>query len=439
MINLKQSVLASTLAISSFGLGAVESYTVIDLGKIEDKPFFVYDINDADEIVGYSYSANNIPFHGVAVKDGMATDLPAIVNETTDLSAYFKLNNNGVSVGFSSETIIRSDQSVNIDRAIYTDIINPELKLVPPLDEETPLNMRALSINDGAFIVGVADYNAPDDEYISGGDATKSAKRGFVYDSVNDILTRLEPLNYNQYYVSAALVDINNNGLAIGWSEQYKDSFNTLRGYYVNVNTPTELIEIPASAEDRSNRAMAINQQGIIAGMRNVDRSFYFTGYLFDTNTETLTDIPNLKEDYFPQSVAAITTPYDINSENQVVGISLIEIAPVQYHAFIYENGETKDLNTLIDCKADPDAEQIGQPDWVLQEARAINNNGVIVGNGFLNGQKRAFKLVPRHGVAPKPCQDLVIKEDSGSGSFSWGGLLVLMTLAGLRRRQSKV
>jgi len=33
---------------------------------------------------------------------------------------------------------------------------------------------------------------------------------------------------------------------------------------------------------------------------------------------------------------------------------------------------------------------------WVLNEATGVNEAGVVVGNGTLNGQTRAFRLTPR-------------------------------------------
>jgi len=43
-----------------------------------------------------------------------------------------------------------------------------------------------------------------------------------------------------------------------------------------------------------------------------------------------------------------------------------------------------EDLNALVTA-----------PGWTLEEARAINDQGVIVGQGWLNGQRRAWMLVP--------------------------------------------
>ncbi len=74
------------------------------------------------------------------------------------------------------------------------------------------------------------------------------------------------------------------------------------------------------------------------------------------------------------QSVAA-----DINNAGLIVG-------ELGQHAVLWENGQMKDLNTLIPANSG----------WVLQSARAINNKGQIVGKGTFNGQTRAFLIKPQ-------------------------------------------
>jgi len=92
---------------------------------------------------------------------------------------------------------------------------------------------------------------------------------------------------------------------------------------------------------------------------------------------------------------------YDINSSGYVVGRSDVGSGT---HAFIWHDdnsdgqptaGELKDLNTLV-------ANLTG---WsVLQEARAINDGGQIVGWGTKsNGETHAFLLTPA-GFTPPPC-----------------------------------
>ena len=52
-------------------------------------------------------------------------------------------------------------------------------------------------------------------------------------------------------------------------------------------------------------------------------------------------------------------------------------------HAFLYREGRMQDLNDLIPSGSG----------WVLEEARAINDRGQIVGFGTFQGRTRAFLL----------------------------------------------
>ncbi|HEX4770846.1 MAG TPA: hypothetical protein VH351_08465 [Bryobacteraceae bacterium] len=65
-----------------------------------------------------------------------------------------------------------------------------------------------------------------------------------------------------------------------------------------------------------------------------------------------------------------------INQAGEVVGTS-------DGFAFLYVNGKMIDLNSLL-------PENSG---WQVQDATAINNYGVVVGEGTYNGQERAFVL----------------------------------------------
>ncbi len=73
-----------------------------------------------------------------------------------------------------------------------------------------------------------------------------------------------------------------------------------------------------------------------------------------------------------------LSTAYDINNAGLMVGES-------GGRAILWENGQLKDLNSQIPANSG----------WVLQNARAINHRGQIVGKGTFNGQTRAFMLKP--------------------------------------------
>jgi probable HAF family extracellular repeat protein len=76
---------------------------------------------------------------------------------------------------------------------------------------------------------------------------------------------------------------------------------------------------------------------------------------------------------------------HGINSLDQIVGGSNLSGDAVE-HAFIYQNSQLTDLNTLIPSDSG----------WVLNGASAINDNGWIVGRGVNpQGQQTAYLLQP--------------------------------------------
>ncbi len=117
--------------------------------------------------------------------------------------------------------------------------------------------------------------------------------------------------------------------------------------------------------------AEAINANGQVVGTARLANS---TPHAFLWQNGSMQDLGALTWD---QSIA-----YDINDKGQVVGA--LQTGQTS-HAFLWANGQLQDLNSLIPANTG----------WVLQEARAINNKGRIVGFGTFNGQTRAFLLKP--------------------------------------------
>jgi probable HAF family extracellular repeat protein/T5SS/PEP-CTERM-associated repeat protein len=116
--------------------------------------------------------------------------------------------------------------------------------------------------------------------------------------------------------------------------------------------------------------AEAINENGQVVGVARLangtPHAFLWDGGMQDLGALT-----------WDQSIA-----YDINDKGQVVGA--LQTGQTS-HAFVWADGQMQDLNNLIPSDSG----------WVLQEARAINNKGRIVGFGTINGQTRAFLLKP--------------------------------------------
>ena len=431
MINFKKSLVAAAVALSAGSLSAVESYNVIDLGSLNDNPLWVYDVNNSDTAVGYSYDepATTLELEkrrAYSYLNGTVTDLGSIVNApigdaqvVVDESLMFGVNNNGLAVGYSLQV---NDDNVSRARAVYTDIGSDTINIIPELVTDEFENMRALSVNDNGLVVGFATTNPDDDTNAANESIDVFVTRGFVYDIGAGTITRVDPVNYAGTESNASVRDINNSGRLVGWSHELIENTLYARSFYADATDLAGAVEIPLTDDRRVSFPWAINDNNMIVGKRNVgedtlESSLFFHGYIYNIADQTITEIPELNPGFIPdrrQGFSDISVAFDINNSNQVVGKGLVEVVPHTYHATIFENGTLSNLNDLIDCKVDPNAEAVGSPDWVLTEARAINDNGVIVGNGLLNGVRKAFMLVPRPGVPPRVCQD---PEDDNGGS----------------------
>ncbi len=121
--------------------------------------------------------------------------------------------------------------------------------------------------------------------------------------------------------------------------------------------------------------------------IKEISQAFYQCGYLWDGEARALGPMTRngaMDWNHIPRA---------LNDQGQVVGAVRCNLADASdqphaflYHAFLYHDGVMQDLNDLID-------EHSG---WTLIEARSINNHGQIVGDGEINGARRAFLLTPR-------------------------------------------
>lgn len=77
---------------------------------------------------------------------------------------------------------------------------------------------------------------------------------------------------------------------------------------------------------------------------------------------------------------------FAVNNPGHVVGVSSPSwMSSIGERAFIFRAGVMQDLNNLIPANSG----------WVLSRAVDINDAGQIVGDGFKNGEPRAFLLTP--------------------------------------------
>ncbi|TQV71529.1 DUF3466 family protein [Aliikangiella marina] len=464
MINLKKSLLAGAIAACSLSAAAVETaYNIVPLGTFEDNEIFAFGINNNDVAVGYSYVTGGFPSRGYAYDNGTFTNMGSIVNQelaigfiaaTIDESVAFDINDNGMMIGYSVESVPQFDENndpvtVTVDqgldterelqsglpvqRAIYTQVGSQVLSQVPLFEPEQDHGVRALAVNNNGVIVGFAELDVDDDLTAEGEDAEFIVNRGVIYDTQTDTLTRVNPLNYDNLPRSIALKDINDNGVAVGWSQVAFESSFLFNGVVVNAASPETLTTIDPG-EETASLFNAINNNGMVAGkLYDLEKQRY-EGIMFNSNNGAFEIIPPLVEGLDSQICCDNASPYDINAQNIIVGSMIADVVPDTYHAFAYQNGTTYDLNDLIDCTQ---TLTTGVRDWVLYEARQINDNGIIIGNGLFGGERKAFMLTPNPGATPTQCDFEQEEEDSGSGSIPASLIVLLSCLAVIRRKVS--
>lgn len=128
--------------------------------------------------------------------------------------------------------------------------------------------------------------------------------------------------------------------------------------------------------------AYAVNSSGDVVGGSRTDPSSGTPTHAFLYHQGAMTDLGTLAGD-------STSSADSINDSGQIVGVSQSDTAP---RAFLYENGQMYDLNSLID----PASPLVGLV--TLDEAVSVNASGWIAVNGTDSrdpGWTRAFLLIP--------------------------------------------
>ncbi len=341
-------------------------------------------INNAGQVVGSSYNLS---------ETGTREDREAFIWDATNgvralptlsgESVAWDVNENGRASGYSY------DQSAQ-QRAVWWDVPGNQITDIGTLTNSTTQvsgpTSTAYGINDSGIVVGNADI--PEDS----GSPPEIRFHAFLYDvggGIQDLgtLTTAWPEYQNGYSIAYG---INTQGDVVGTANDA--SFNFLPFVFDTTNG------MQALAQDSNFTgewyAVAINDAGLIAGHVIVDTNQSLP-FFWQSRSATPTQVQMPAG--FPYGEF-----YGINNSGQMVGIMWSDPGPEAVeHGFIFDavNG-VRDLNDLI-------AEQSG---WVLTYARAINDQGQIVGLGTLNGQKRGFMLTQ----APPPAATLLTPTGAG-------------------------
>ncbi|HEX4770845.1 MAG TPA: DUF3466 family protein [Bryobacteraceae bacterium] len=223
-------------------------------------------------------------------------------------------------------------------------------------------------------------------------------------------------------YVNSGAAAVNSSGMVVGSSEYLESGDDSPRhAVFYSAGKTTDIGDLTGSGyTQKQSFGNAINDRGQIAGMSDTTSGaqhafLYSNGKMSDLgslggNSAALgiNDAGEIIGDSFLADgsqhaflkgkggmvdLGTLGGTYSrakgINANGEIVGNSSLQ--NTQQDAFLYLNGAMIDLNSLL-----PD-----NSGWQLEDATAINNNGVIVGDGTYNGQERAFILYTTPEPAP--------------------------------------
>ena len=264
-------------------------------------------------------------------------------------------------------------------------------------------------INDFEQIVGQVFFCD-----MVGGNCINGRTRGFVFDhGASTVLSTLGGRD------SQAL-GINNAGQTVGWSHTAGPAPGVSGDEHAFIFQNGIMEDIGTKTTSRGTWASSINETGQVSGWARASSpsssdngAFFYSGgaFQFFAQSGTAWDVNNAGQvvgvmggnddgsgqaflfsggvvqnlgSVSPQHTYALA--YAINNAGHIVGFSSPSFfSSSGEQAFIFSAGVMQNLNNLIPANSG----------WVLTRAVDINDAGQIVGNGFKNGQPRAFLLTP--------------------------------------------
>lgn len=356
-----------TVGIIAIGIGSTAPVNAAALYEITELSFLPSDINDSAQVVGGNY----------LWEAGKVTDLTTLPGpNNSDLSAR-AINNKGAIAG---NGIVSGEDTGFISNG---STVSPAF------------NCGELCLDRFTFVQDINDSGT-----LAVSISSLFSSGSITVDS-NGIITVLNEERAN-------INSLNNQGQIVGTVSYRGGQTN---GFFSEDRVEiTNLIPVAGQLDpyytappyDRST-ANDIADNGSIVGSSLINPS-----PSFENNPQEAT----LWEDITQPGVSLGTlggedsAALGINNLNQVVGSSFLEDDSTQ-HAFLWEEGELIDLNSLI-------AHETG---WELTSAFEINNNGDIIGVGNFNGEQRGFVAK----AIPEPSSILGIL---GLGLFGFGNWL---------------
>src|SRR5215469_1716556 len=315
-------------------------YYVIDLGTLGGSASASLSINDRGQVVGGSTTTGDTALHAFIARLGergpVLQDLGTILGGT--ISQAWAINAKGQ---IAAAAVLDGHITALL---LYTGTAKP----IGTLGGASSV---ARGLNNQGEVVG---YSAV---------AGDSEAHAFVFSHGN--LLDLGTLGGTNSTANA----INNGGAVVGNSETSSpgvtEAFIYRGGGLRSLGT----------LGGKNSYAVAINEEGLVVGSANTADGTTHAFLFDDGNMRDLGTLGGNNSDAF-----------GINENAEIVGRAQFATGDPRTHAFFLGRCQMIDLNSSIPSDSG----------WVLQEARAINENGEIVGIGQHQGQAHSFLLVPK-------------------------------------------
>ncbi|MCD4681765.1 MAG: DUF3466 family protein, partial [Bacteroidales bacterium] len=354
---------------------AIPGYSITDMGAINNDNSMAYAINDKGQVVGSSGVGTD--GHAFIWEDGTLTDIGAVGG---GLGAA-DINDAGIVVGHSDSKGLINGAFVWEDNQVNA------LGTLPSGQWS-----YAFGINETGTIVGKSNL-------ISGSTSYYHAvqwENGYMID-----LGTIE--NQTDYIHSSQANAINDNGVVAGFSFGTPDGSDW--GVYAVVWEDGSIKNL--STLGNGSQANDINNAGQIVGS---------ISYLVDGGGGTSYNHAGLWENGSIIDLGTLqdgirSNAFGINEKGQIVGKSTMtsSLSDQSYHAILWIDGETFNLNDLVDSS-------LG---WELSEAVDINEKSQISGIGFIDGAKHAYLLDPE-AWSDLTIRAVIYTEEKGATDAVW-------------------
>ncbi|HOD83686.1 MAG TPA: Ig-like domain-containing protein, partial [Phycisphaerae bacterium] len=311
-------------------------YAVTDLGTLGGDYSRALGLNDDGLVIGYAALASG-DGRAFVWESGSMTALPTATYG--DTSAAYDISGEGRIVGRMDHDAAGGNRGF---------LYNSSLQEIPPvLAGYTSL---ARGVNDSGLVVGYTTDSSGN-------------SYPFIWDAVHgSLLLELD---------KGTALAVNEVGTIAG-------KLQAASGYYHPTiwkwNVPTDL----TPSLSGHGEALGVNDYDVAVGWHHTGVGQRYTAFRWSAQGG-MTDLGTLDDDIR-------STAWAVNNDGQIVGSSA---SLSETRAFVYDAGQMYDLNGLLG----PDSP------WWLECAYDINDEGQIVGGGYVSGSanEHAFLLTPDH------------------------------------------